>query len=146
MKYERSKRTHRLIEPELGQRPIPNLELTDQCVVMSDDVINVIKMSCFQNIKTDNGGVTIRLIRDGMVFESASEVESAEMVVEGTTELTADEQRALFSLQIILPVLKTLPKSTIVTVSLMTNMPMKISIDEATYSMDIYVAPYIIQE
>ena len=144
--YGRSKRARRLIEPESTARPIPQIDLPDQCVVMSDDITNIIKMSCFQEIKSDVGGIRVSLQPDGIMFSANSEVESADMFIEGTSVLSADTQTALFGLKIITPVMKVLPKSTIVTVSLMTKMPMRITIDEDNYSMVIFIAPFIEQE
>lgn len=146
IKYGKSKRTRRLIEPESGPRPVPNLELTDKCILMSDDIVNVIKMSCFQDIKSDNDGISVSLLPEGVSFAVRSDVESADMFVEGTTDLTQDDQTAIFGLKVLIPILKSLPKSTMVTFSMATNMPIRIDVDEDTYSMIIYIAPYIPQE
>ena len=143
IKYGKSKRTYRLIEPEGGARPMPKVELPDQCVVMSDDVVNIIKMTCFQEMKSDVGGVRVTIQPDGIMFSANSDVESADMFIEGTGDLSEDKQSAIFGLKIITPVMKALPKSTIVTVSLMTKMPMKLSVDEDMYSMMIFIAPFI---
>ena len=88
------------------------------------------------------------MVPEGMFLEAVSDVESAEIFIEGTVLLPEEcsESRAIFGNKIITPVLKALPKSTVMTVSMMDNMPMKLSIDEDNYSMDIFIAPYLPQE
>lgn len=146
LKYGKSKRTRRLIAPTEEPRPVPSIELPDSCVLMSDDVVAVMKMSCFQDIKTDNDGITIKLDEDGMVFEALSTVESAEIHIEGTTALENEECKSVFGVKVIAPILKALPKATILTVSNMSDCPIKISIDDDKYSMDIFIAPFIVEE
>ena len=146
LKYKKSKRTHRLIAAEDAPRPVPNLELPNTCVLMSDDVVALMKMSCFQTIQTESGGITVRLTSTGMVFEALSDVESAEMTAEGTTELEDGEIQATFGMKVIAPLLKALPTGTLISVHMDTDMPVKITIDEETYSMDIYSAPFITED
>lgn len=146
IKYGRSKRTRRILTAVDEPTPVPTVELPDSCVLMSDDVINVIKMTCFQEIKTDNDGITVKLVEDGMIFEAASAVESAEMHIEGTTVLENEECRSVFGIKVIAPILKALPKNTILTVSTMSNRPIKVSVDDDKYSMDIFIAPFITEE
>ncbi len=147
LKYKKSKRSHRLIMPEEDTpRPVPSIELNDTCVVMSDDIVSLMKMSCFSSITTDTGGITVRLTENGMIFEATSAVESAEVTVEGTTVLEEGEIKALFGMKVISPVLKALPKGIIVTVSMGDSMPIKISVDEDAYSMDIFVAPFLMED
>lgn len=146
LKYKKSKRTHRLIPAEEGPKPIPNLDLKNTCVLMSDDVISLMKMSCFQTIQTESGGITVKFTESGMVFEALSDVESAEMTAEGTTVLEDGEISTTFGMKVISPLLKALPKDTMISVYMDSNMPMKVSIDEDTYSMDMYSAPFIVED
>ena len=146
VKYERSKRSKRLYDSEEGPRPVPNLDGMSTCMLMSDDIIDIAKQKCFENIITDTGGVTLRMTETGMVFESISETESAVMSLEGTTVLENGSQQATFSIKMLLPILKALPKNMTVAVYMRADYPMRISLDEDTYSMDVYLAPLISQE
>lgn len=144
VKYDRSKRTKRISVPlEDGPRPIPKLEGLSTTIVMSDDLIDIAKQSCFSNIITETGGITVRMTETGLTFESKSEVESAEMSVEGTTVLEDGEQSAAFAIKLLPPILKLLPKGLMITLSMKTDFPIHVSINEDTYSMDAYVAPLI---
>ena len=144
VRYDRVKRAKRLIDPEDRPRPRPKLDDMSTCVLMSDDLIDIAKQSCFTSITTDTGGVTVRMIETGLMFESMSEVEAAQIGIDGTSVLEGDEEQvAVFPIKVILPLLKTLPKNTAVTVSMRTDVPIQLSIDEDTYSMDIYIAPLI---
>ena len=146
VKYDRSKRSKRLYESEEAPRPAPKLDCMSTCVLMSDDITNIAKQKCFETIITDNGGVTLRMTETGVTFESISEVESAVMSLEGTSVLEGGDQQATFPISVFLPMLRALPKNTMVTVNLKTDFPIHISLDEDTYSMDVYVAPLIAQE
>lgn len=146
IKYDKSKRTKRLYEPEDGPRPIPSLEGMSTCIIMSDDLINVAKQPCFTNITTDSGGITLRMTETGVIFEVISETESAEMTADGTGVLEDDVVQARFSIKILLPMLKVLPKGVAVSVLMKSDHPIHLSIDEDKYSMDIYAAPMIVEE
>ena len=146
IKYAKSKRSQRLIVPEDRPRPVPALEGLDTCVMMSDDILSIVKLSCFSEIKSENGGVSIRMTDTGLKFSIASDVESAEMDIDGTTALEDGEQSAIFGVGLLMPLLKGLPKATVITVSMKTNLPMILTVDEDTYSMDVFLAPIIMQE
>ena len=146
VKYDKSKRTHRLIDPEEKARPVPSLEGWDTCVVMSDDILTTLKQSCFTDIKSDNGGVMATMFDAGLRFSIRSDTESAEMVVDGTAVLEEGEQTAVFSTAVLLPIVKSLPRDVMITISMKTNAPMVLSIDEDTYSMKIFIAPLIIED
>ena len=146
IKYARSKRSQRLIAPEDRPRPVPALEGLDTCVLMSDDILSIVKQTCFSEIKSENGGVSITMTDTGLKFSIASDIESAEVDIDGTTALEDGEQSAIFGVGLLMPLLKGLPKSTVVTVSMKTNLPMILTVDEDTYSMDVFLAPIIVQE
>ena len=142
IKYDNAKRSKRLIEPEEGHRKIPQLEGLSTCVVMSDDIINIAKQKCFDTIKTENGGVTVTMNETGLVFDATSEVESAQLSVEGTSVLEEDEEQlAIYATAVIFPVLKALPKNTVTSVMFRTDFPVQINIDNDMYSMDLFIAP-----
>lgn len=146
VKYDKSRRTKRLIENEDRPRPVPRLDEMSTSILMSDDIVNTAKQKCFETITTDNGGVTLRMNEAGVMFESISQTESAQVQIDGTTVLEGGEQVSSYPVAVILPMLKALPKGLTVTMELKTDFPAHISVDEDTYSMDIFVAPLIAQD
>ena len=146
VKYDNAKRSKRLVDPEEMFRKVPQLDGLSTCVLTSDDIIAVAKQKCFDNIKTESGGVTLTMTETGLKFNSTSEVESAELTVEGTSILEEGDQEAMYPTSIIFPLLKTLPKGTPTSICFKTDFPLVVSIDEDMYSMDLYMAPMMRQE
>lgn len=146
VKYDNAKRSKRLVEPEEYARKVPQLDELSTCIVMSDDLVNIAKQKCFENIKTEMDGVTVTMTNSGLIFDATSEVESAQMSITGTSVLEGGEQTAIYATSIIFPLLKTLPKNTVTSVMFRTDLPIQINIDTDEYSMDVFMAPRQRQE
>ena len=142
IKGTKSKRTHGLVAYD-APRPVPKLEKTNTCVISSSELQGVLGQSSLRSIRTDKGGVLITLVENGLTVQIDSEVESAEYLAEGICDIPGGEQFSRFNIDLIVPLIKGLPKNATVTLSMDTATPLWISVDEELYSMDIYIAPII---
>lgn len=147
LKYDNARRSKRLIEPEERNFRIPQLDGMSTSLVMSDEIISIAKQKCFDTIKTENNGIEVTMHQNDLLFDATSEVESAQLLINATSVLEdGEEQTALYGSNIIFPVLKALPKNTLVTVMMRTDYPLQVNINDDMYSMDLFMAPMQRQE
>lgn len=141
--YEKSKCKRRLINLDETPRVLPRIKLADSVAILSDKLLE----AAANKYMAANGsatGLEVKIGEQELTFSYETELdaytESYDVLM---ANLPEGEQISHFSPQLLVPVLKNLPKGVPVVIEMDCDKPIKLALQTETSSINLFVAPLI---
>lgn len=141
--YEKSKCKRRLINIDETPRIFPRVKLENSIAILSDKLLEVASNK-YMASNGSSTGLQVEMNEQELTFSYETEVdaytESYDVLM---SNLPEGEQTSHFSPQLLIPVLKGLPKGIPVVMEMDKDKPVKLSLQTETYQINLFIAPLI---
>lgn len=139
----KSKCKRRLFALDNTPRVIPKIQFTNSAAIISDKLLELANNKHMASCGAELG-LEIKMEETEITISYETEIDSySETYDLLMSNLPEGEQTSHYSPDLLLPVLKGLPKGTPVIIEMDSNKPLKLSVQTDLYKIDLFIAPLI---